>query len=141
MASIQFDSSYKTVLGRAMSTQARCTIPGILGCPGTGDRSPAFLPRVWQHPAIPTAHLRPPGFRDGAGWGQRAAPRQECWAGALHLCGTLLHTCTPRPCIWMTWARRVWIPLRMVFWCSASVIPRLRMSLQNEPTSARTNQL
>lgn len=55
-------------------------------------------------------------------------------------CSVLRHTCTPRPCIWITWARRVWMPLRMIFWCSASVIPRLRTSLQNIPIVSHQEQ-
>lgn len=65
----------------------------------------------------------------GAGW---LPPPWELGQGSALLWG-LHHTCTPRPCIWITCARSIWIPLRMVFWCSASVIPRLRTSLQNEP--------
>lgn len=40
------------------------------------------------------------------------------------------YTCTPRPCIWMTWALRVWMAARINFWCSREVMPRLRTSLQ-----------
>lgn len=39
-------------------------------------------------------------------------------------------TCTPRPCIWMTWARRDWMAARISFWCSREVMPRLSTSLR-----------
>lgn len=42
---------------------------------------------------------------------------------------TVCQTCTPRPCIWMTWARRVWMAARISFWCSRDVMPRLNTSL------------
>lgn len=90
-------------------------------------------------PAIPTAPSKPRGFKDSVWFGAgRLSPPQErrlCTAA-----GGPLHTCTPRPCIWITWARRVWIPLRMVCWCSASTIPRLRTSLQNKPRVSREEQ-
>lgn len=116
-----------------------------LASPAQGTGSPALLPHgmtlLGSSPVIPTSHPKPQGFRDlvrfGAGW---LSPPQEHRVSALHLCGGLLHTCTPRPCICITWARRVWIPLRMVFWCSASVIPRLRTSLQNEPRISHEKQ-
>lgn len=55
-----------------------------------------------------------------------------------HAQASAAHTCTPRPCIWITWARRAWMPLRMVFWCSSELMPRLRTSLEErEPKEQR----
>lgn len=114
------------MLGRATSTEAR--IPGILGF-----LTPCALATLgWQQLSDPYI---PPPVRCGAG--RLPAPGSVLCTAA----GAPLHTCTPRPCIWITCARRVWIPLRMVLWCSASVMPRLRMSLQPWKTSLSSEML